>query len=121
MRKIVEGLCAAYGAQGHVEYREDFVPTVNAPAETEAAIEAARQVAGEPAVDPNCPTCGASEDFARMLQHKPGCYILIGNGEEGHCGRSLHNPSYDLNDEILLTGCRYWVTLVEQQLPMRAV
>ncbi len=121
MREIVGGICAAYGAKGHVEYREDFISTVNAPAETEAAILAAQQVAGEVAVDPDCPTCGASEDFARMLQRKPGCYILIGNGEAGHCGHSLHNPNYDLNDDILVTGCRYWVTLVEQQLPARSV
>jgi len=121
MREIVSGICAAYGAEGHVEYREDFIPTVNAPAETEAAILAARAVAGDVAVDPDCPTCGASEDFARMLQRKPGCYILIGNGESGHCGHSLHNPNYDLNDDILEAGCRYWVTLVEQQLAAGAV
>ena len=120
MRAIVEGLCAAYGAKGEVVYREDFVPTINAPAETEAAIAAAREVAGEIAVDPDCPTCGASEDFARMLQRKPGCYIFLGNGEEGHCGRSLHNPNYDLNDEILVAGCRYWVTLVRDVLKPEA-
>lgn len=120
MRQIVAGVCAAHGAEGKVDYRQDFVVTVNTPAETEAAVEAARQVAGEPAVDANCPTCGGSEDFARMLQKKPGCYVLIGNGLEGHCGSSLHNPHYDLNDEILSTGCDYWVTLVENQLPPRS-
>jgi len=119
MRQVVAGLCAAHGAEGQVDYRQDFVVTVNTPAETEAAVEAARQVAGEPAVNANCPTCGGSEDFARMLQKKPGAYILIGNGVEGHCGSSLHNPHYDLNDEILSTGCDYWVTLVENQLPPR--
>jgi amidohydrolase len=119
MRQIVDGICAAYGAEGDVDYRNDFVPTVNTPAETEAAIEAARQVAGELAVDPDCPTCGASEDFARMLREKPGCYILIGNGLEGHCGASLHNPDYDLNDDILGVGCDYWVALVQERLPPR--
>ncbi len=121
MREIVDGICAAYGAEGHIEYREDFIPTVNAPAETEAAILAAQQVAGEVAVDLDCPNCGASEDFARLLARKPGCYILIGNGHDGHYGSSLHNPNYDLNDDILVTGCRYWVTLVEQQLAAKAV
>ena len=119
MRQIVAGICAAHGAEGQVDYRQDFVVTVNTPAETEAAVAAARQVAGEPAVDPDCPTCGGSEDFARMLQKKPGCYILIGNGTEGHCGSSLHNPHYDLNDEILAIGCDYWATLVKAQLPPR--
>ena len=119
MRDIVNGLCAAYGASGDVIYQEDFVPTINAPMETRAAIDAARHVAGEVAVNPDCPTCGASEDFARMLIEKPGCYILIGNGEDGHCGKSLHNPHYDLNDDILVPGTQYWVTLVEQQLPAK--
>lgn len=119
MREIVSGICAAHGAEGSVHYQQDFVATINTAAETEAAITAARAVAGEPAVDPDCPTCGASEDFARMLRVKPGCYILIGNGLEGHCGSSLHNPHYDLNDDILTVGCDYWKTLVEQQLPLR--
>ncbi len=117
MRDIVSGIAAAHGAKGIVGYRNDFVVTVNTPAETEAAIAAACQVAGEPAVDADCPPCSASEDFARMLEVKPGCYILIGNGRDGHCGATLHNPHYDLNDDILATGAAYWVALVESQLP----
>ncbi len=117
MREIVEGVCLAHGATGTVNYRNDFVPTVNSEEETDAAIRAAQSVAGELAVDPLCPTCGASEDFARMLRVKPGCYILLGNGTEGHCGASLHNPNYDLNDDILESGCAYWTTLVRQMLP----
>jgi len=117
MREIVAGICSAHGAQGSVEYRNDFVVTVNSPAETDAAIAAARQVAGAPAVDADCPPCSASEDFARMLQLVPGCYILIGNGLDNHCGATLHNPNYDLNDEILTVGADYWVSLVEAQLP----
>jgi len=117
MREIVAGISSAHLAQGFVEYRNDFVVTVNSPAETDAAIAAARKVAGEPAVDPDCPPCSASEDFARMLQVIPGCYILIGNGFDGHCSATLHNPSYDLNDEILTVGADYWVSLVEAQLP----
>lgn len=120
MREIVAGVCAAHGAEGEVVYRTEFVPTVNSAAETQAAVQAAVAVAGELAVDADCPTCGASEDFARMLLCKPGCYILIGNGEAGPCATSLHNPHYDLNDEILETGCRYWVSLVRQQLAAKA-
>jgi hippurate hydrolase len=118
MREIVAGISAAHGAEGKVDYRNDFVITVNTPDETDAAIAAARKVAGEPAVDADCPPCSASEDFARMLEVKPGCYILIGNGLDGHCGATLHNPNYDLNDEILTVGADYWVTLVENQLPV---
>lgn len=117
MREIVAGISAAHGAQGSVEYRNDFIVTVNSPAETDAAIAAARNTAGIVAVDADCPPCSASEDFARMLKVKPGCYILIGNGLDGHCGATLHNPHYDLNDDILSVGANYWISLVEAQLP----
>ena len=57
-----------------------------------------------------------SEDFAFMLQEKPGCYILIGNGSaEGGC--LLHNPHYDFNDDILPLGASYWARIAESALP----
>ena len=58
----------------------------------------------------------ASEDFGYMLQSRPGAYLLLGNGEGGIGGCSLHNSSYDFNDEILTIGADFWVTLVESQL-----
>ncbi len=64
------------------------------------------------------PSMGA-EDFAYMLLEKPGCYVWLGNGP-GTGGCSLHNPHYDFNDEALQIGASYWVTLAEQQLPVRA-
>jgi len=120
MRELVEGICNAYGASGTVHYRQDFIATINEEKETRFAAEAARQIAGVPAVEADCETCGASEDFARMLQEKPGCYILIGNGEEGRHSTPLHNPTYDLNDDILITGRDYWVELVKQRLPLKS-
>lgn len=90
--------------------------TINSPAETTSAIRAAIAVAGEHCVDTApTPSMGA-EDFAFMLQQKPGCYIWIGNGNtQGNC--LLHNPHYDFNDEILPLGAAYWVKLVENELP----
>ena len=115
MHQIVEGICTAHGAQGHVVYQNEFIATVNTSAETDAAVVAAIEVAGEARVDSDCPTCGGSEDFAQMLQKKPGCYMLLGNGVEGPCANSLHNPHYDLNEDILGIGCDYWVALVKNQ------
>jgi hippurate hydrolase len=57
-----------------------------------------------------------SEDFAFMLEAKPGAYVFLGNGT----GASLHNPRYDFNDDILPVGASYWATLIEQNLPRRA-
>ena len=90
--------------------------TVNSPDETASAIRAAIEVAGAGCVNTApTPSMGA-EDFAFMLQQKPGCYIWIGNGSsQGNC--LLHNPNYDFNDEILPLGAAYWVKLVENELP----
>ena len=62
---------------------------------------------------PNTPPISGAEDFAFMLEKKPGAYIMIGNGgtEEGGC-HNVHSPLYDFNDEILTTGAAYWVNLV---------
>ena len=116
MREIVAGICATHGATGEVLYQNDFVPTINSDAETEHAIAAAKAVTGAAGITEDCPTCGASEDFAQMLTRKPGCYILLGNGSEGSCATSLHNPHYQLNEDILALGCQYWQALVQQQL-----
>ena len=70
-------------------------------------------------VDTNPTPSMGSEDFAFMLQAKPGCYIWLGGGR-GAGTPNLHNPHYDFNDEALAIGASYWVTLAEAQLPMRA-
>ena len=59
-----------------------------------------------------------SEDFAFMLQAKPGCYVWLGAGT-GPDTPNIHNPHYDFNDEALAIGASYWVKLAEQQLPAR--
>jgi metal-dependent amidase/aminoacylase/carboxypeptidase family protein len=64
------------------------------------------------------PSMGA-EDFAFMLEHKPGCYVWVGNGPTDG-GRLLHNPRYDFNDDILPIGVAYWGELVERALPARS-
>jgi hippurate hydrolase len=115
IRRVAEGVCAALGARMTLRYERRYPPTVNSAAETERAASAAAEVVGAGNVirDP-VPSMG-SEDFAFMLQKKPGCYVWVGNGPvEGGCG--LHNPHYDFNDEVLPIGASYWVKLVEQTM-----
>ena len=84
-----------------------------------------RAVAGADKVDTQVePTMGA-EDFAYMLQEKPGCYVFLGNGEGGHRAGGhglgpcqLHNASYDFNDDLLPIGASYWVRLAEMSMPL---
>ena len=116
MERIVSGICAAHGASYEFSYRHNFIPTVNTPEEAEIAANVARIVVGaENVVGDSRPIMG-SEDFGYMLQSRPGAYLLLGNGEQGVGGCSLHNPAYDFNDDILSIGADFWVTLVTNQL-----
>lgn len=115
LQKIAQQVCAAFGARAEVVYRRLYPATVNTAAEVARAARAATRVVGEKNVETNTAPLIASEDFAYMLQARPGAYIFIGNGAgEGSC--MLHNPRYDFNDEILTLGASYWVSLVEQEL-----
>ena len=116
MERIVSGICAAHGASYEFSYRRNFVPTINTPAEADIAAATARLVVGPENVVGDSRPVMASEDFGYMLQARPGAYLLLGNGEEGVGGCSLHNPAYDFNDDILSIGADFWVTLVETQL-----
>ena len=116
MERIVGGICAAHGASHEFSYRRNFVPTVNTAAEAEIAAAVARRVVGEANVVGDSRPVMTSEDFGYMLQARPGAYLLLGNGEEGVGGCSLHNPAYDFNDDILGIGADFWVELIETQL-----
>ena len=87
--------------------------------ETEDAIEAAAMTVGRSHVNTNPTPSMGSEDFAYMLQQKPGSYIWIGNGRgEGSC--MIHNPGYDFNDDVLPIGASYWAHLSQTLLPAGA-
>jgi hippurate hydrolase len=116
MERIVSGVCAAAGANYEFEFINTFLPTVNSQAETQQAIQAARDILGDECVIPDCDPFTISEDFSSMLRERPGCYALLGNGTESRGGCALHNPHYDFNDSLLPLGAAYWIQLVENQL-----
>ena len=112
MRRIAEGAAAAHGCAVEVQYDRVFIPTVNDADATAAALEAAAAIAEGP-VDGAAARIGASEDFAQLLEHVSGNFMLLGNGDSA----PLHNPSYDFNDDALPHGVRYFVELVRRRLP----
>jgi hippurate hydrolase len=122
MREIAEHTAAAFGMSCDFEFVRNYPPTVNSAAEAEFARAVMADIVGAEAVLDQEPTMGA-EDFAYMLQVKPGAYCFIGNGEGGHreAGHgagpcTLHNPSYDFNDELIPLGATYWIQLAERWL-----
>jgi len=73
----------------------------------------AQEVAGVDGVNRDIPPMMGAEDFAYMLEAKPGAFIWIGNGEDS---AGLHHPKYNFNDEAIPFGTSYWVRLVERSL-----
>jgi hippurate hydrolase len=115
MRTIVDGVATMFEMTATVRYERRYPPTVNDAAATLHAIAAAASVVGAENVDTDPMPDMSSEDFAFMLQAKPGCYVWLGAGR-GPETPTLHNPHYDFNDDALPIGASYWVALAEQQL-----
>jgi len=113
--QLVHAICGGHGVGSEIKFNPEnpgYPVTFNAETETALALKAAIAVAGADCVNRQPIPSMGSEDFAFMLQKKPGCYIWIGNGSsENSC--LLHNPHYDFNDGILPIGAAYWVKLVE--------
>ncbi len=116
-RRIVEGICSAHGLEWHLDYDARYPATINTAEEAAAAARAAARVVGEAGLIHDLPPSMGAEDFAWMLQDRPGCYVRLGNGEGSRGGCVVHNPRYDFNDAALVYGASYWAELVEQELP----
>lgn len=116
MNDMAEGICQGFGANFTLNRHRSYPATINTDTEAGLAALAAAEVVGHHNIDHHpTPSMGA-EDFAYMLNAKPGCYVWMGNGP-GEGGCLLHNPKYDFNDEALAVGASYWVKLVESLLP----
>jgi amidohydrolase len=111
---IAEKVAEAYGAKATVAYRRMYPPTVNHVRETLFAVRAARAVVGEPNVNAELEPLMGSEDFAFMLEERPGNIMLIGNGDTA----GVHDPRYDFNDAAIPYGIAYFRSLIESGMPM---
>ena len=115
MRTIAAGTAEAYNLTAEVTYTREFVPVINDAALTEEAFAAARAVFGVENVLAAAEPMTGSEDFARFLDHVPGCFVFTGNGE---ASAPLHNPDYDFNDAGLSCAADFHAAIVRRRLPV---
>ena len=116
IRDISALTAKAHGCLAEVDWQPGYPPTVNTESEALRAADVARAVVGSNKVHVNMPPSMVAEDFAFMLEERPGAYIWLGAGEAVE-GKMLHNTGYDFNDDILPVGASYWSQLVESELP----
>ncbi len=113
LRAITQSICEASGCSYELDFRSGYPVTVNHETATQKAADIARLVAGDQNVNASVKPMMGGEDFAYMLEARPGAYIFMGNGDTA----GLHHPAYDFNDEAIPHGSSYWAKLVETLLP----
>lgn len=112
IRHITKTQAECYGCTYEIREGQPGAVLVNSPKETAFASDVARKTFGdENVINPGVAYMG-SEDFAFMLQQKPGCYLMIGNGDT----QMVHHPKFILNQNIFPIGATYWVALAESYL-----
>jgi amidohydrolase len=109
---VVEGTAALYGAKSKITYTNGYPVLVNHDRQTEFATSIAQEITGKSKVNTAMAPVMGAEDFAFLLQERPGAFIFVGNGDSA----GLHHPAYDFNDEAIPVGTSYWVRLAETAL-----
>ena len=107
---ICKSISEAYGATSKVNYNRNYPVMINHETQTEFAAEVARKISGQ---CDEAPLVMGGEDFAFMLEERPGAYILVGNGDTA----AVHHPEYNFNDDAIPAGCSWWAEIVESRMP----
>ena len=115
MQRVAEGIAASAGCAIDLDYHTGYPPTINTADEVDLSVDAAQQIVGAANLNRDVTPLMGAEDFAFMLQKRPGSYVWIGNGP-GEGGCTLHNPHYDFSDDVLPIGASYWAKLTESVL-----
>ena len=110
VNEICAGIATTFGGTASVDYQRNYPVMENHDEQTAFAADVARSVSGQ---CDDAPLVMGGEDFAFMLEERPGAYILIGNGDTA----MVHHPEYNFNDEAIPAGCSWWAEIVEQRMP----
>jgi hippurate hydrolase len=113
IQELARNLAAGFGASAALDFRVPFHPVVNDDEVTLFAGDVCASIAGEDNVLRTGAPGTGSEDFSFMTERVPGCYLIIGNGEDSS---ALHNPGYDFNDEALVYGGSFFARVTEREL-----
>ncbi len=115
--EIVQAQAQSFGVTAEIDYRRGYAVLMNSKEETDFARQVGIELVGADKVTLQGAALTGSEDFAYMLEKRPGCYLLIGNGAgDSHGACMVHNPGYDFNDDNVAIGAAYWTLLAQRFL-----
>jgi amidohydrolase len=110
IHEICEGIATTFGGTVNIDYLRNYPVMVNSEDQTAFAREVATKISGQ---CDDSPLVMGGEDFAFMLEERPGAYILVGNGDTA----AVHHPEYNFNDDAIPAGCSWWAEIIEQRMP----
>lgn len=114
IRRIAESIGDLHNARAEVQISEGYPPVVNTAREARIALQAARNVVGEPGLMVMDHPSMGSEDFSYYLQQLPGCYVRFGarSGDQPYV--PLHSPAFDIDEGVLQVGAAFFAEVVHQ-------
>ena len=110
LKAVAAGVCETFGGTAEIKFYHGYPSMVNHAEQTEFAASVATKISG---ACEEAPLVMGGEDFAYMLEERPGAYILVGNGDTA----SVHHPEYNFDDEAIPAGCSWWAGIVEERMP----
>ena len=113
-KDLVTAMASGMGVEVEIDYEWGYPVVVNHAEQTAFAARVARDVVGPDQVKTDMPPRLGGEDFAYMLQARPGAFVFMGIGD----GAGVHHPEYDFNDDVIPHGISYWAKLVETAMPV---
>ena len=112
VRALTKSTAEGYGCSYEIREGVPGAVLTNDVDETAKAYQIAREAFGDDQVVYPGPTFLGSEDFAFMLQERPGTYCFVGNGPT----QMVHHPEFVFDRSNLARGAAYWVALTEGHL-----
>ena len=109
---LVEGITQAYGAEARIDYVTGYPSVVNDAVEFQRLSRAVHKIPGlkvevSPKIMP-------AEDFAYYLQQVPGCFVLVGAGnEEKEIIYPHHHPRFDIDEEAMPHAAALLISMAE--------
>jgi amidohydrolase len=117
LKTLVEATARAFGGEATVRYERLYPATINHKPQYEFAAQVAEELVGRDHVTRQLAPSMGAEDFAFMLQARPGCFVRLGQGG-GAGGCWLHNSRYDFNDAVIPLGAGFLAALAERRMPL---